>query len=122
MNKLLIYGNIYHSLTHFICIFITSLFQPQHYGLSDDFDGCKPCDCDIGGAYDNDCDVISGQCKCKKNFSGRRCDTAENSFYCANIDHYTYEAENAQITYVSFNSNTVYNFWVTENFYLSRKL
>uniref|UniRef100_A0A0N5AN25 Laminin subunit beta-1 n=1 Tax=Syphacia muris TaxID=451379 RepID=A0A0N5AN25_9BILA len=72
---------------------------PQHYGLSDDFDGCKPCDCDIGGAYDNDCDVISGQCKCKKNFSGRRCDTAENSFYCANIDHYTYEAENAQITY-----------------------
>ncbi|VDD96150.1 unnamed protein product [Enterobius vermicularis] len=71
---------------------------PEHYGLSEEFSGCKPCDCVIGGAYDNNCDVISGQCKCRPNFSGRRCDTADSSFYCPSIDHYTYEAENANIT------------------------
>ena len=28
--------------------------KPEHYGLSkDDPLGCQPCDCDIGGAYDN---------------------------------------------------------------------
>lgn len=74
--------------------------QPEHYGLSEEFSGCKPCDCVIGGAYDNNCDVISGQCKCRPNFSGRRCDTADSSFYCPSIDHYTYEAENANITRV----------------------
>lgn len=36
---------------------------PEYYGLSDERDGCKPCDCDLGGAYDNFCDVITGQCR-----------------------------------------------------------
>uniref|UniRef100_A0A915C6Q9 Laminin subunit beta-1 n=2 Tax=Parascaris TaxID=6254 RepID=A0A915C6Q9_PARUN len=71
---------------------------PEHYGLSEEPDGCRACDCDIGGAVDNYCDVISGQCKCRAHFSGRRCDTADSSYYCANIDHYTYEAEQANIT------------------------
>ncbi|CAI4221000.1 unnamed protein product [Auanema sp. JU1783] len=72
---------------------------PEHYGLSEDPDGCKACDCDIGGSFDNSCDLATGQCKCREGFSGRRCDTADSSFYCANIDHYTYEAERANITY-----------------------
>lgn len=75
--------------------------QPEHYGLSDDLEGCKPCDCDIGGAYANDCDIITGQCKCRENFGGRRCDATDSSYYCANIDHYTYEAEDAALYYVS---------------------
>ena len=30
----------------------------EHYGLSEsDPDGCQPCQCDIGGAYDNNCDI-----------------------------------------------------------------
>lgn len=36
---------------------------PEYYGLSVDRDGCKPCDCDMGGSYDNLCDVITGQCR-----------------------------------------------------------
>lgn len=35
---------------------------PGYWGLSDSQEGCKPCDCDIGGAYDNMCDVVTGQC------------------------------------------------------------
>lgn len=35
----------------------------EYYGLSESQDGCKPCDCDPGGAYDNNCDVVDGQCR-----------------------------------------------------------
>ncbi|KAK6747437.1 hypothetical protein RB195_000562 [Necator americanus] len=71
---------------------------PEHYGLSEDVDGCKPCECDIGGSLNNQCDLVTGQCVCREGFSGRRCDTADSSYYCANIDHFTYEAENAALT------------------------
>ena len=36
---------------------------PGYWGLTDSQDGCKPCDCDVGGAYDNMCDVHTGQCR-----------------------------------------------------------
>uniref|UniRef100_A0A0K0EAE9 Laminin subunit beta-1 n=1 Tax=Strongyloides stercoralis TaxID=6248 RepID=A0A0K0EAE9_STRER len=69
---------------------------PEHYGLSDNPEGCSPCDCDIGGSLDNQCDILTGQCKCRPHFTGRRCNITESSFFCAPIDFYTYEAENAQ--------------------------
>ena len=31
------------------------------------------CDCDVGGAYDQFCDVSSGQCNCRVNVDGRDC-------------------------------------------------
>lgn len=80
---------------------------PEHYGLSEDPDGCKPCDCDIGGSFNNTCDLVTGQCVCRDGFSGRRCETADSGLYCADIDHFTYEAENAVLTNVEIEQREV---------------
>ena len=48
---------------------------PEHYGLSEsDPNGCKACDCDLGGSYDNQCDVVTGQCKCRPNLKVLCCE------------------------------------------------
>ncbi|MCI4381846.1 hypothetical protein PGIGA_G00256700 [Pangasianodon gigas] len=69
---------------------------PQHWGLSNDMDGCRPCDCDAGGALNNDCSPETGFCQCREHMSGRRCDQVESGFYFIALDHYVYEAEDAK--------------------------
>uniref|UniRef100_A0A8C2GF66 Laminin, beta 1b n=1 Tax=Cyprinus carpio TaxID=7962 RepID=A0A8C2GF66_CYPCA len=66
---------------------------PQHWGLSNDMDGCRPCDCDVGGALNNNCSRETGQCACKEHMFGRRCDQVHSGYYFAALDHYIYEAE-----------------------------
>ncbi|XP_029993162.1 LOW QUALITY PROTEIN: laminin subunit beta-1a [Sphaeramia orbicularis] len=68
----------------------------EHWGLSNDMDGCRPCDCDLGGAINNQCDQVTGQCVCRDHMFGRRCDQVESGFYFIALDHYTYEAEDAK--------------------------
>ena len=70
---------------------------PEHYGLSEsDPNGCKACDCDPGGAYNNQCDVVTGQCLCRPNIKGRRCDQVEDFFFTGPLDYLLFEAELAQ--------------------------
>lgn len=39
------------------------------------------CDCDLHGAVSDICDKDSGECSCKKGFSGSRCDKCVSSYY-----------------------------------------
>lgn len=69
---------------------------PDYWGLSEDPDGCKPCDCDPGGSYENSCDVITGQCRCRPHISGRTCNQPEQSYYTGSLDFLIYEGELAR--------------------------
>ncbi|CAG04179.1 unnamed protein product, partial [Tetraodon nigroviridis] len=85
---------------------------PEHWGLSNDMDGCRPCDCDHGGALNNNCDPHSGQCVCREHMLGRRCDQMEPGFYFVALDHYTYEAEDAKHGPVSASNASFFRcFW-----------
>ncbi|XP_040424475.1 laminin subunit beta-2-like [Cygnus olor] len=70
---------------------------PEHWALSHDLQGCRPCDCDVGGARDNLCAMETGQCRCRSHVVGRQCGQVEPGFYHINLDHYTYEAEDARL-------------------------
>ncbi|MEJ1288269.1 hypothetical protein NN561_019300 [Cricetulus griseus] len=71
--------------------------DPQHWGLSNDLDGCRPCDCDLGGALNNSCSEDSGQCSCLPHMIGRQCNEVESGYYFTTLDHYIYEAEDANL-------------------------
>ncbi|KFR12354.1 Laminin subunit beta-1, partial [Opisthocomus hoazin] len=70
---------------------------PEHWGLSHDLPGCRPCDCDVGGARNNLCAMETGQCQCRSHLVGRQCGQVEPGFYRVDLDHYTYEAEDARL-------------------------
>lgn len=74
---------------------------PKYWGLSEDRDGCKPCDCDPGGSYEESCDVITGQCRCRPHVSGRTCNQPEQSYYTGSLDFLIYEGELSRATDVS---------------------
>nr|XP_012215232.1 PREDICTED: laminin subunit beta-1 [Linepithema humile] len=71
---------------------------PEYWGLSEDSDGCKPCDCDPGGSYENSCDVVNGQCRCRPHVSGRTCNQPEQSYYTGSLDFLIYEGELSRAT------------------------
>uniref|UniRef100_A0A673TE79 Usherin n=1 Tax=Suricata suricatta TaxID=37032 RepID=A0A673TE79_SURSU len=57
--------------------------QNGFYNLQElDPDGCSPCDCNSSGTVDGDitCHQTSGQCKCKANVIGLRCDHCNFGF------------------------------------------
>ncbi|XP_076236766.1 laminin subunit beta-1 [Calliopsis andreniformis] len=71
---------------------------PEYWGLSEDPDGCKPCDCDPGGSKENSCDVVTGQCRCKPHVSGRTCNQPEQTYYTGSLDFLIYEGELSRAT------------------------
>lgn len=77
-------------------------FQPQTWGMSAIPQGCNECDCDVGGAYDNDCNSITGQCRCRPNINNRRCDIVVSGNFLPALDFYLFEAEDAEVVKVCF--------------------
>lgn len=37
----------------------------------------------------------NGQCDCRRHLIGRQCSEVQPGYFCAPLDYYTYEAENA---------------------------
>ncbi|XP_068184392.1 laminin subunit beta-1 [Antennarius striatus] len=67
----------------------------EYWGLSNDLAGCRPCECDFGGAFNNRCMMENGQCDCRKHLIGRQCSDVQPGYFCAPLDFYKYEAEDA---------------------------
>ena len=68
--------------------------KPGYFGLhADDENGCQPCNCAPGNSYTNQCDQVTGQCSCKPNTFGRRCNVFEEGFYCPSLDHLIFEGK-----------------------------
>ncbi|XP_073678938.1 laminin subunit beta-1 [Garra rufa] len=68
---------------------------PEYWGLSNDLAGCRPCDCDFGGATSSRCRMDNGQCECRPHLIGRQCSDVQPAFFCASLDYSKYEAEEA---------------------------
>ncbi|KAF7246577.1 Laminin subunit beta-4 [Varanus komodoensis] len=66
-----------------------------YWGLGSNFHGCLPCDCDIGGAHNNLCATIDGQCECLPNIVGRQCTDPAAGYFFLPLDYYIYEAEDS---------------------------
>lgn len=70
-----------------------------HYGLLSNYtNGCLQCDCDEGGAFDNNCDMATGQCRCRPHAVGRRCDAPEQGYFAPWLDYLRTEAENSELS------------------------
>uniref|UniRef100_A0A8C2HRP5 Laminin, beta 4 n=1 Tax=Cyprinus carpio TaxID=7962 RepID=A0A8C2HRP5_CYPCA len=53
----------------------------------DDPNACIPCECNPDGSVDRGlCDPVTGQCVCKQNVEGERCDRCKSGFYGFNRD------------------------------------
>lgn len=48
-----------------------------HYGYPD----CIPCDCHVNGTEGELCHVNGGQCPCKVNYIGKKCDMCQIGYY-----------------------------------------
>lgn len=72
--------------------------MPETFGLSDSHEGCQLCNCNPGGSLDNNCDIVTGQCRCRMNMVGRTCDLPKQHHYVP-IMHGIYEAELPQTAY-----------------------
>ncbi|XP_029416828.1 laminin subunit alpha-2 isoform X2 [Nannospalax galili] len=45
-----------------------------YFGDAVDVKNCQPCHCNINGSFSEICDTRTGQCQCRPNVHGRRCD------------------------------------------------
>ena len=78
------------------CCFSYSL-QDGYYGLSEEAYGCKYCNCDPGGSYNNSCNRDSGQCYCRPHITGRQCNQVASGYFYTYMDYFMYEAELSRV-------------------------
>ena len=67
------------------------------YSRSGDL-GCQPCDCHVIGSASSKCDKATGQCPCKENVVGKRCDQCAENF--AGMDKLGCKGEPVQLLFL----------------------
>lgn len=62
-----------------------------YYGLSINSNGCRKCDCDLGGSKDV-CAAMDGECRCRPNLKGD-CTTVSDHYYVPSMNQYYHAAD-----------------------------
>jgi len=55
-------------------------FLQENHFQPPDTDYCFDCECYATGSYGNQCDPVTGQCRCRSGVIGRRCDSCPNPY------------------------------------------
>lgn len=55
--------------------------------------GCQPCNCNIGGSVNAQCDQTTGACLCREGVQGRTCSELQENHFFRGIDYLILEAE-----------------------------
>lgn len=76
------------------------LLQDGYFGLTTQNPGCTACNCDSAGSLNKSCSS-TGQCYCRRRFSGDKCHVIESGFFVPSVDSMTFQAENALAVTVS---------------------
>ncbi len=67
------------------------------------FQECAPCDCDLGGSESLVCDKGTGQCPCKPEMGGRRCNVVMQGAFVPTFDYYSMQVKNAILVDYTYN-------------------
>ena len=86
--------------TIYLYYLLFPLFQPGAFSTTgfggpdaDNEEGCSLCLCDPGGSTSPTCAPIGGQCSCRPNIAGRRCNEPVDTTFGAVLSQMTYDAE-----------------------------
>ncbi|KAM9343060.1 laminin subunit alpha-5 isoform 2-T2 [Pholidichthys leucotaenia] len=77
-----------------VCSATCSTCKDGFYLLQDhDYFGCRGCGCDIGGSVGSSCSDQSGQCRCRPNVDGSKCNLPRPDHYFPDLHHLKFEIE-----------------------------
>ncbi|KAM4563209.1 laminin subunit alpha-5 isoform 2-T2 [Odontesthes bonariensis] len=77
-----------------VCSGTCSTCKDGHYNLQDhNYFGCQGCQCDIGGAVGQFCGDRNGQCRCRPNVEGTKCNLPRPDHYFPDLHHLKFEIE-----------------------------
>ncbi|KAJ9580421.1 hypothetical protein L9F63_024397, partial [Diploptera punctata] len=66
----------------FVNNFTEGFCRDAVFSLTSDYNnGALPCQCDFDGSLSFECEKFGGQCQCKPNVIGRRCEACKTGFY-----------------------------------------
>uniref|UniRef100_A0A8C8DVN0 Laminin, alpha 5 n=1 Tax=Oryzias sinensis TaxID=183150 RepID=A0A8C8DVN0_9TELE len=77
-----------------VCSGACSACKDGYYNLQHhDYFGCQSCQCDIGGSLGPFCEDQNGQCRCRSNVEGPKCNVPRPDHYFPDLHHLKFEIE-----------------------------